>query len=171
MSVEVSGRIADSRAVDDIGYRACVAELLFADDGTGDSDPVAVFRARLQQLRAECGAPSIRDVDRPSRRVGRPQSRSVIQAKLTGRTTPDRVFVEMFVEACGRHAGNGRDPGLPVWRERHAGTLVALAEQRRPVPVCPYRGLEAFTGQEAVWFHGRGGTVDQVLAAQWPAVS
>ena len=28
-----------------------------------------------------------------------------------------------------------------------------------------YRGLEAFTEQDAVWFHGRGATVDQVLAA------
>jgi WD40 repeat protein len=139
------------------------------DDRGDDVDPVAVFKGRLQQFRTECGGPSIRDLERLFATIGRPQSRSVIQAKVTGKTTPDWAFVESFVEACVKHAGTGLDPGLPVWRERHTRMLVALAEQRRPPPsvgpVCPYRGLEAFTEQEAVWFHGRTGTVDHVLAA------
>jgi WD40 repeat protein len=145
-----------------------VAEFSIAERGD-DVDPVAVFKVRLQQLRAECGGPSIRDLERSFARAGRPQSRSVIQAKLTGRTTPDWAFVESFVEACVKHAGTGADPGLPVWRDRHTRMQAALAAQRRLVPsvgpVCPYRGLEAFTEQEAMWFHGRADTVDQVLAA------
>ena len=79
-----------------------------------DSDPVAVFRVWLQKFRAECGDPSIRDLERLFGRIGRPQSQSVIQAKLTGRTTPNWAFVETFVEVCVRHAGNGLDPELPV---------------------------------------------------------
>jgi len=138
-------------------------------DRADDVDPVAAFRVRLQKFRTECGEPSIRDLERLFAKVGRPQSRSVIQAKLTGRTTPEWAFVETLVEACVLHAGTGRDPGLHVWRDRHTRMLTALAEQRRPAlaagTVCPYRGLEAFTGQDAVWFHGRAATVDQVLAA------
>lgn len=96
-----------------------------------DADPVALFKARLQQFQTECGGPSIRALERLFAIAGRPQSRSVIQAKLTGRTTPDWTFVESFVEACVRHAGTGADPDLPAWRERHTAMLAAVSGQRR----------------------------------------
>jgi hypothetical protein len=114
-----------------------VPEPSIADRGD-DLDPVAVFKKRLQQFQVECGGPSIRDLERLFAKVGRPQSRSVIQAKLTGRTKPDWAFVESFVEACVLHAGTGLDPDLPMWRDRHTRMQVALAEQRRPVsPAAP----------------------------------
>jgi hypothetical protein len=128
-----------------------VSEHSIADRGD-DVDPVAVFKKRLQQFQVECGGPSIRDLERLFAKVGRPQSRSVIQAKLTGRTKPDWAFVESFVEACVLHAGIGLDPDLPLWRDRHTRMQVALAERRRPVPAAEpaFPAEETFTEQEAV---------------------
>jgi len=113
-----------------------VTEDSIADHGA-DVDPVAVFKKRLQQFQVDCGGPSIRDLERLFAKVGRPQSRSVIQAKLTGRTKPDWAFVESFVEACVLHAGTGRDPDLPMWRDHHNRMQVALARRRAAAPAGP----------------------------------
>ena len=137
------------------------------DDPGEDADPEAVFKKRLQQFHVEAGKPSFRDLERLFTKLGRPQSKTAIQAKLTGMTTPDWQFVETFVQACGKHAGTGRMPDLQQWRDWHAQMLTAIAVHGSLPAVAgtPYRGLEAFGEQDSLWFHGRRGAVDQVLAA------
>ncbi|GAA3449725.1 nSTAND1 domain-containing NTPase [Dactylosporangium matsuzakiense] len=130
-----------------------------------DADPVADFKAQLQQFRVDCGGPSFRELERLSKKLGRPQSHSAIQAKVTGSTVPDWPFVETFVQACVRHAGTDKEPDLQLWRDRHTEMLAAAAT-RGSLPTGagdPYRGLEAFTERDAVWFHGRRDAVEQVL--------
>ncbi|GLW34501.1 NACHT and WD repeat domain-containing protein, partial [Actinoplanes regularis] len=132
-----------------------------------DADPVAVIKQRLRQFRVECGNPSFRELERLFGKLGSPQSNSAIQAKVTGATVPDRVFVETFVRACARHTGTGVEPELQQWRDAHTRMLADLAA-RDAVPASvgdPYRSLEAFSEEDAIWFHGRRGAVDQVLAA------
>ena len=145
--------------------RSAVADL----DPGEDPDPAGLFKARLRRFQGECGNPSIRDLVSLFGKLDAPQSKSAIQAKLTGKTIPDWPFVETFVRACVRHAGTGVEPDLRRWRERHTRMRAELAVQGKPLPpvgpVCPYRGLEAFTEQDTMWFHGRGSAVDQVLAA------
>ncbi|MET8149643.1 hypothetical protein ACIBSW_23785 [Actinoplanes sp. NPDC049668] len=145
-------------------------------DETGEvADPVAAFKERLKQLRIECGNPSFRELERLFGKLGSPQSNSAIHAKLAGTALPDRMFVETFVLACVRHAGTGSEPDLQQWRDAHTRMLADVAA-REALPTSagdPYRRLEAFSVDDALWFHGRQAAVDQVLAVlntQRPAV-
>ncbi|WP_444978746.1 nSTAND1 domain-containing NTPase, partial [Actinoplanes regularis] len=137
-------------------------------DGAGeDADPLLLFKQRLKQFRIESGNPSFRELERLFGKLGAPQAHSTIQAKVTGTAVPDRAFVETFVRACARHAGTTREPDLQEWRDAHTRTLAGIAAQGA-MPASagdPYRRLEAFGEDDAVWFHGRGGAVDQVIAA------
>ncbi|WP_327009712.1 hypothetical protein OHA72_22280 [Dactylosporangium sp. NBC_01737] len=143
-----------------------MAEPPIAEPGE-DSDPVADFKTLLQQFRVDCGNPPFRTLERLFRELKRPEAYSTIQQKVTGKTVPDWPFVETFVQACIQNAGTDRDPDLQQWRDRHTRMLAAIAKQGS-LPAAagdPYRGLEAFTEQDAVWFHGRHSAVEQVLAA------
>lgn len=136
------------------------------DEPGGPGEPEA-FKQRLQRFRIECGNPSFRALERLFNTLGGPQARSAIQAKVTGATVPDWPFVDVFVRACARHAGEAREPDMAVWREAHTRMLADLAD-RDAVPVSagdPYRRLEAFGENDVVWFHGRGDAVEQVLSS------
>src|SRR4051794_4193639 len=133
-------------------------------------DPVREFAERLRRLQADCGGPSVRELERLTGKVGAPYTRGTIQDKLTGRSAAAWEFVEAFARACALHAGAGGEPDLRPWRAWHvqmARELAALRAGRRrviTVDVCPYRGLEPFTGEHSEWFHGRAAAVQRVLA-------
>src|SRR4051794_24311360 len=132
-------------------------------------DPVREFAERLRRLQADCGGPSVRELERLTGKVGAPYTRGTIQDKLTGRSVPAWEFVEAFVRACALHSCTA--PDLRPWRGWHAQLVRELAAQRagrRRAPrgeVCPYRGLEAFTAEHTQWFCGRAGAVQHLLAA------
>jgi len=135
------------------------------------ADPVQAFAAHLRRLQVESGAPSVRDLERLTAKVGTPYTRGTIQDKLTGRSAAVWEFVEAFVCACALHSGADSDPDLREWRSWHSRMVrevaAARAGRRRPVlpDVCPYQGLEPFTAGHAEWFHGREAAVQRVLAA------
>jgi len=144
-----------------------VAEPSIPEPGE-NSDPVADFKALLQQFRIIGGNPPFRVLAHLFRELNRTEAHSTIHQKVTGKTVPDWPFVETFVQACVRHAGTGEAPDLQRWRDLHTRMLAAIARQGSSLPAGagdPYRGLEAFAEQDAVWFHGRSGAVEQVLAA------
>jgi WD40 repeat protein len=129
-------------------------------------DPARVFADRLRRLQTDSGGPSVRDLVRLTDKVGSPYSRGTIQDKLAGRSPASWEFVEAFVRACNLHAGSGTPPDLRPWRGWHTLMTREVAARRRraaPVDVCPYRGLEAFTAEQAAWFQGRSAAVQQVL--------
>jgi hypothetical protein len=88
------------------------------------------FAARLRDLRRRAGEPSLRELERLTRRTGRPYPRATIDDKLHGRTLPDWEFVATFVDVCHRHAGWPGLPDLDGWRAEHRRVLAELAGQR-----------------------------------------
>lgn len=94
-------------------------------------EPVKRFAARLQRLRTDSGAPSLNDLVRLTREIGKPYTRSTIQAKLVGTSAPDWDFVRAFVAACSRNAGHPYDLSISSWRESHQQMMRELAGQRR----------------------------------------
>jgi WD40 repeat protein len=134
-------------------------------------DPVRVFAARLRELQVDSGGPSIRDLVRLTEKVGTPYTRGTIHDKLVGRSAPPWEFVVAFVRACARHAGAAGEPDLRPWRDWHAQMareVAALRTTNRRISAtaaCPYRGLEAFTAEQAEWFHGRSAAVQDIVAA------
>jgi WD40 repeat protein len=136
----------------------------------GHVDPIRTFADRLRRLQVDSGGPSVRDLVRLTDKVGSPYSRGTIQDKLAGRSASPWEFVEAFVRSCALHTGANGEPDLRPWRDWHAQMAREVAARRagpRSVlraDVCPYRGLEAFTADEAEWFHGRGAAVQSVLA-------
>jgi WD40 repeat protein len=136
----------------------------------GHVDPIRTFADRLRRLQVDSGGPSVRDLVRLTDKVGSPYSRGTIQDKLSGRSAAPWEFVEAFVRSCALHTGSNGEPDLRPWRDWHAQMAREVAARRAgPQPalkadVCPYRGLEAFTADEAEWFHGRGAAVQGVLA-------
>src|SRR5690349_18984910 len=97
VSVEGAGRNTGTPRGTD-GYGSAVVESPVSEAGA-DADPVVEFKERLKRFRAECGNPSFRELERLFGKLDWPQSNSAIQAKVTGATVPDRVFVETFVRA------------------------------------------------------------------------
>jgi WD40 repeat protein len=133
-------------------------------------DPVRVLADRLRQLQVDSGGPSVRDLVRLTAKVGSPYTRGTIQDKLAGRSAVSWEFVEAFVRACALHTGSTVPSDLRPWRRWHAQMTRELAasraDRRRVVRAeeCPYRGLEAFTAEQAEWFRGRAAAVEQVIA-------
>ncbi|GAA3936480.1 hypothetical protein [Actinoplanes auranticolor] len=91
--------------------------------------PLTGFAVRLRDLRRRAGEPSLRELERLTRRTGRPYPRATIDDKLHGRTLPDWEFVAAFVEVCHRHAGWRGPPDLDGWRAEHRRVLTQLAGQ------------------------------------------
>src|SRR3954467_12226022 len=91
-------------------------------------DPVREFAERLRRLQADCGGPSVRELERLTGKVGAPYTRGTIQDKLSGRSAPAWEFVEAFVRACALHAAT--QPDLRPWRGWHAELARELAAQR-----------------------------------------
>ncbi|SEF23780.1 hypothetical protein SAMN05421837_102407 [Amycolatopsis pretoriensis] len=104
-----------------------------------EQDPVDQFAARLRELRLRAGEPSVSRLVALTRRQGRrmEMTRSTIQDKLSGHTTPKLEHVLALVKACVEHAESLGRP-LPAdtideqdWRERWAVLQRALAGPRR----------------------------------------
>ena len=135
-----------------------------------EASPVQVLAAHLRRLQIESGAPSVRDLERLTAKVGTPYTRGTIQDKLTGRSAAAWEFVEAFVNACALRTGADGDPDLREWRTWHSRMVrevaAARAGRQRPAlpAVCPYQRLEPFTAERAEWFHGRETAVQLVLA-------
>jgi WD40 repeat protein len=137
---------------------------------TDRADPVRAFAMRLRRLQIDSGAPSVRDLERLTGKVGSPYTRGTIQDKLTGRSVAAWEFVDAFVQACALHSDAG-EPDLGPWRAWHGQMVREMAAARSgrrrrvaPAESCPYRGLEAFTSEHAEWFHGRAAAVQRILA-------
>ena len=120
-----------------------------------EPDPEQRFAARLTDYWQRCGSPSMRRLEGLTEALGRPQRRSSISDKLTGRTHADWPFVAAFVTACAQHAGLPPDPD--PWREPHLAMLTGrgrrLSDQRRATAA----------DQEAAAVHGV-----RVATPGWP---
>lgn len=92
---------------------------------------MAVFAAHLRRYHRECGHPSIRTMERLTRKVGRRYARATIDDKISARSLPDWDFVRTFVLACDLHSGVPSNQlgqsGLDEWRARHEDLLLAVA--------------------------------------------
>ncbi|MGW4467599.1 NB-ARC domain-containing protein [Micromonospora sp. NPDC004704] len=91
-------------------------------------EPLAQFAARLRDLRAECGGPSVRDLAEYMKEAGRPFPRSTISDKLAGVSKPSWEFVEAYVRTCARLGGRPAD--LDDWRSAYRRLLQELARRR-----------------------------------------
>ncbi|MEV4630408.1 NB-ARC domain-containing protein [Micromonospora sp. NPDC049523] len=91
-------------------------------------EPLAQFAARLRELRAVCGGPSVRDLAEYMREAGRSFPRSTISDKLAGVSKPSWEFVEAYVRTCARLGGHPAD--LDDWRSSYRRLLQELAERR-----------------------------------------
>ena len=99
--------------------------------GDGAVDPIAGFAARLREYKIRAGNPSVRDLERLTREMGRPYPRTTIDDKLVGRSRADWEFVRTFVRACARHAGvPDAMVELDGWRTAHRQMETALARMR-----------------------------------------
>ncbi len=82
---------------------------------------------------------------------------STLGGYFSGRHRPSVDALDRVLDACG----------VPV-DERSAWRDAAVAlrrASRRPVPDCPYPGLESFQPEDAARFHGRGALTRAVLEA------
>ena len=90
-----------------------------------------MFAGRLRECRARAGEPSLRALEKLTRDLGRPYSRSTIDGKLRGTSTPEWEFVDTFLRACARHAGLVvEEADLTTWRSAHRQLLTDLAALR-----------------------------------------
>jgi tetratricopeptide (TPR) repeat protein len=136
-----------------------------------DTDPVAAFRGRLQDLYVQVRRPTYRSLEAHADRDGRALRTSTISSLLNGPGTPRWDTVETFVRACTRSARAHQirlDPALADldgWHTEYramenAGADLAAARERiagRPVPAARRRrlavpaqlpaDLPAFTGR------------------------
>jgi HEAT repeat protein len=74
------------------------------------------------------GGPSLRDLERISRGIGNPYSKTTFSQQLNGKSTPQWPFVETFVRSCAIYAG--KDVGqaeLTGWRTAHNRLFKELA--------------------------------------------
>ncbi len=94
-----------------------------------NDDPLHSFASRLQDLRASCGNPSIRLLEKLTKDMNSPYRRSTIQDKLSGKSKPDWIFVKTFVRACHKNAGKKGEPNLGNWRRLHLSMARKLANQ------------------------------------------
>jgi tetratricopeptide (TPR) repeat protein len=100
-------------------------------------DPLSIFASRLRKLRIDAGLPSIRALESHMKAGNHPFSRSTIEDKLQGKTTPSWEFVVAFVHACRRHAGevdrrlSPEAADLAVWRDSHNALIMLLASARQ----------------------------------------
>ncbi|WP_329110349.1 NB-ARC domain-containing protein [Micromonospora sp. NBC_01699] len=91
-------------------------------------EPLALFAARLRELRAECGEPSLRELSAYMKEGGRTFPRSTVGDKLAGVSKPSWEFVEAYVSTCARLGGWPAD--LEHWRVSYRRLLRQLAERR-----------------------------------------
>jgi tetratricopeptide (TPR) repeat protein len=74
------------------------------DVADGQSDPVAEFRGRLQEIFGRVRRPAYRNLEAYADRDGRVLRISTVSNLLNGPGTPRWGTVETFVRACGRYA-------------------------------------------------------------------
>ena len=85
----------------------------------------------MQEYRTQAGGPSLRDLEKLTRALGHPYSRTTIAAKLKGESRADWTFVETFVRACARHSGTTVTAAdLGSWQAAHRSLLTELAALR-----------------------------------------
>lgn len=61
---------------------------------TDRANPVRAFAMRLRRLQIDSGAPSVRDLERLTGKVGSPYTRGTIQDKLTGPVRRRKVVAD-----------------------------------------------------------------------------
>ena len=114
-----------------MNYARFVAEVN-STGGENGADPLAVFAARLRECRVSAGSPSVAELEKLMSDIGYPYSKSRISGRIGGKAKPDWPFVEGFVRACARYAGEDTTSvELDSWREAHREFLAALDSVQR----------------------------------------
>ena len=98
------------------------------DDGAFSADdPLTSFAARLREYRKQSNEPSLRDLERLTRNLGHRCPRMTITAKLNAESKPSWEFVQVFVQACARHARKTlKQDELDNWHDAYQEMLYQL---------------------------------------------
>jgi WD40 repeat protein len=88
-----------------------------------------VFAQRMRDRRAQAGAPSLRTLEKLTKKIGQGYPRTTISDKLTGKSFPDWEFVKAFLAACAL-PGVVEEDDLQEWRTKYQEVRLALAKSR-----------------------------------------
>jgi WD40 repeat protein len=144
-----------------------------------DRGPRAVFAERFALLCAEAGDPPLgrvaAEVGRadPTDELGRPVRVTVagVSDWRRGRRVPSRFaelhpVLKMLIGQASRARPHPSADGLydlDTWRQRWEEAAASPAVESGQTGTCPYKGLAAFSEQDANWFFGRERSVAALL--------
>lgn len=104
----------------------------------GETDPLAMFRQRLQSLYTSARKPTYRTLEAHAAQDGKSLCTSTVSDLLNGPSTPRWDTVETFVRACARYA-QAHQVGLAPqqadvarWHDRYQAMRSALADKAAP---------------------------------------